>query len=202
MKASELFIQALENEGVEYIFGIPGEENLDMLDSLSQVKHPVGIDSARAGGRIHGGDVRSADGKDRRLSVDTRTRSDELRDGRGVRATGRDADADDHRTKAGQDKQAGTVSDCRRRRHDAAADEIHATTCQRCQHPSLASAKPFGWRRKNDPERCTWSFRKTLPANKTDEPLLHTSLVRRPTAEDKSIEAAVKRIELRSIHCS
>ncbi|MBB73606.1 MAG: acetolactate synthase large subunit [Planctomycetaceae bacterium] len=34
MKASDLFIRALEREGVEYIFGIPGEENLDMLDSL------------------------------------------------------------------------------------------------------------------------------------------------------------------------
>ena len=34
MKASKLFVKALENEGVEYIFGIPGEENLDMLDSL------------------------------------------------------------------------------------------------------------------------------------------------------------------------
>lgn len=34
MKASSLFIKALENEGVEYIFGIPGEENLDMLDSM------------------------------------------------------------------------------------------------------------------------------------------------------------------------
>tara|TARA_B100000809_G_scaffold264347_1_gene319943 strand:- start:12534 stop:14174 length:1641 start_codon:yes stop_codon:yes gene_type:complete len=34
MKASDLFIKALENEGVEYIFGIPGEENLDFLDSM------------------------------------------------------------------------------------------------------------------------------------------------------------------------
>ena len=34
MKASDLFVQALENEGVEYIFGIPGEENLDLLESL------------------------------------------------------------------------------------------------------------------------------------------------------------------------
>ncbi len=34
MKASDLFVKALENEGVEYIFGIPGEENLDFLDSL------------------------------------------------------------------------------------------------------------------------------------------------------------------------
>ena len=36
MKASDLFLRALENEGVEYIFGIPGEENLDLLDSLSR----------------------------------------------------------------------------------------------------------------------------------------------------------------------
>ena len=34
MKASDLFVKALESEGVEYIFGIPGEENLDLLNSL------------------------------------------------------------------------------------------------------------------------------------------------------------------------
>ena len=34
MKASDLFVQALEAEGVEYIFGVPGEENLDLLESL------------------------------------------------------------------------------------------------------------------------------------------------------------------------
>lgn len=34
MKASDLFVKALENEEVEYIFGIPGEENLDLLESL------------------------------------------------------------------------------------------------------------------------------------------------------------------------
>lgn len=34
MKASELFIRCLENEGVEYIFGIPGEENIDVMDAL------------------------------------------------------------------------------------------------------------------------------------------------------------------------
>ncbi len=34
MKTSDLFVRALENEGVKYIFGIPGEENLDFLDSL------------------------------------------------------------------------------------------------------------------------------------------------------------------------
>ena len=36
MKASDLFVKALEAEGVEYIFGIPGEENLDLLESLRE----------------------------------------------------------------------------------------------------------------------------------------------------------------------
>ena len=34
MKASDLFVKALEAEGVEHIFAIPGEENLDLLESL------------------------------------------------------------------------------------------------------------------------------------------------------------------------
>lgn len=34
IRASDLLVKALENEGVEYIFGVPGEENLDFLDSL------------------------------------------------------------------------------------------------------------------------------------------------------------------------
>ncbi|WP_166036874.1 acetolactate synthase large subunit [Sphingosinicella sp. YJ22] len=37
-KASDLFVQCLEEEGCEYVFGVPGEENLDMLDSLSRSK--------------------------------------------------------------------------------------------------------------------------------------------------------------------
>ncbi|MEM7197653.1 MAG: acetolactate synthase large subunit [Pseudomonadota bacterium] len=37
-KASDLFIQALETEGVEYVFAVPGEENLDMLESLRTSK--------------------------------------------------------------------------------------------------------------------------------------------------------------------
>lgn len=35
-KASDLFVECLEEEGCEYIFGVPGEENLDFLDSLSR----------------------------------------------------------------------------------------------------------------------------------------------------------------------
>jgi acetolactate synthase-1/2/3 large subunit len=38
MKASDLFVRALEAEGVEWVFGIPGEENLDLLESLRTSK--------------------------------------------------------------------------------------------------------------------------------------------------------------------
>lgn len=34
IKTSDLLVKALENEGVEFLFGIPGEENLDFLESL------------------------------------------------------------------------------------------------------------------------------------------------------------------------
>ena len=34
MNTAELLIQCLENEGVEYIFGLPGEENLHVLEAL------------------------------------------------------------------------------------------------------------------------------------------------------------------------
>ena len=32
--AAQLFVRCLENEGVQYIFGIPGEENLHLIDAL------------------------------------------------------------------------------------------------------------------------------------------------------------------------
>ncbi len=36
MKASDLLVKCLEEEGIEYIFGVPGEENADFMLSLEQ----------------------------------------------------------------------------------------------------------------------------------------------------------------------
>jgi acetolactate synthase-1/2/3 large subunit len=33
-KGSELLVAALENEGVDRVFGVPGEENLDVVEAL------------------------------------------------------------------------------------------------------------------------------------------------------------------------
>lgn len=38
MKGSDLFVKQLEEENVEYIFGLPGEENLDLLESIKKSK--------------------------------------------------------------------------------------------------------------------------------------------------------------------
>ncbi len=38
MKASDLFVKCLEAEGIEYIFGVPGEENADFMISLDASK--------------------------------------------------------------------------------------------------------------------------------------------------------------------
>jgi acetolactate synthase-1/2/3 large subunit len=34
MNGAELLVVALENEGVQQIFGVPGEENLDLVEAL------------------------------------------------------------------------------------------------------------------------------------------------------------------------
>lgn len=36
MNAAELLVRCLENEGVDYVFGIPGEENIHIMDALAQ----------------------------------------------------------------------------------------------------------------------------------------------------------------------
>jgi len=36
MKASDLFVKCLEEEGIQYIFGVPGEENADFMMSLDK----------------------------------------------------------------------------------------------------------------------------------------------------------------------
>lgn len=38
MNTAELLVQCLENEGVEYVFGLPGEENLHVLEALKHSK--------------------------------------------------------------------------------------------------------------------------------------------------------------------
>ena len=61
-KASDVFVECLEAEGVQHVFGIPGEETLDLNESLSRssiqfvpVRHEQGgAYMADAWGRLTG----------------------------------------------------------------------------------------------------------------------------------------------------
>src|SRR3989338_2269557 len=50
MKAAELFVKSLEALGVKYMFGLPGEENLDLLEAVrhSSIKFIVTRDEQSA----------------------------------------------------------------------------------------------------------------------------------------------------------
>src|SRR5882757_5212531 len=53
-KASDLLVAALENEGVACIFAIPGEENLDVLESLRHSKIKLVLTRHEQGARDGG----------------------------------------------------------------------------------------------------------------------------------------------------
>ena len=74
-KGSDLLVAALENEGVDRIFALPGEENLDVAGIPSPFEDRAGADAARAGRRLHGGDPGAPDRPSRRLPVDARARA-------------------------------------------------------------------------------------------------------------------------------
>ena len=103
MKASDLFVRALEAEGVEHVFAIPGEENLDLLESLrgSKIKLVITRHEQAAGfmastyGRLTG-----------KAGVCMST----LGPGATNFVTAA-AHGDDHRPEADQDQQAGPVPD-------------------------------------------------------------------------------------------
>ena len=61
MKGSDLLVAALENEGVERIFGVPGEENLDVVEVAPPAQHQAHCDAPRAGRLFHGGHARTVD---------------------------------------------------------------------------------------------------------------------------------------------
>ena len=44
MNGAELFVAALENEGVGQIFGVPGEENLDFVEVAASSVDQTGAD--------------------------------------------------------------------------------------------------------------------------------------------------------------
>ena len=74
---AELIVECLENEGVTHVFGIPGEENIRLVEALSKSLDRLRAHPPRAGRVVHGRDLRPPDRQGRRLLGHPRARCDQ-----------------------------------------------------------------------------------------------------------------------------
>ena len=194
MKASDLFVKALEAEGVEFIFGIPGEENLDMLDSLSRsdiklilTRHEQGAGfMAATYGRLTGkaGVCMSTLGPGATNFV-TAAAYAQLGGMPMMMVTGQKPIKS---SKQGQFQIVDIVDMMR---------PLTKYTKQLVSGANIPSRVREAIRlaQEERPGAVHLEFPEDIAAEQTDEPVIQSSLTRRPTAEVKSIRAAVERIE-------
>lgn len=194
MKASDLFIKALENEGVEFIFGIPGEENLDFLDSLSRssirlilTRHEQAAGfMASTYGRLTGkaGVCLSTLGPGATNFV-TAAAYAQLGGMPMLMITGQKPVKT---SKQGQFQIVDIVDMMR---------PLTKYTRQLVSAANLPSRvrEAFRLAQEEKPGAVHLELPEDVAAEETDEPLLNASQVRRPTAEAKSVAAAIRRIQ-------
>lgn len=194
MKASDLFVRALEAEGVEYVFGIPGEENLDFLDSLSRsnIKLVLTRHEQAAGfmaatyGRLTGkaGVCLSTLGPGATNFV-TAAAYAQLGGMPMLMITGQKPVKS---SKQGQFQIVDIVAMMRPltkyARQLVSAANIPASV-----------REAFRLAQEEKPGAVHLELPEDIAAEETDEPLIPASMVRRPTAEFKAIDAAVERIQ-------
>ncbi len=194
MKASDLFVNALEAEGVEYLFGVPGEENLDFLDSLSRsrirlvlTRHEQGAGfMAATWGRLTGkvGVCLSTLGPGATNLV-TAAACAQLGGMPMMMITGQKPVKS---SKQGQFQILNVV---------AMMEPITKYTRQLVSGNSIPSRvrEAFRLAREEKPGAVHLELPEDIAAESTDQPLIPASHVRRPVAEVKSIRAAVQRIQ-------
>ena len=163
MKAASLLVAALENEGVKQIFGVPGEENLDVVEALRRSAIKLVRDAPRAGGGLHGRDAWPADRRGWRLPFDAGSGRAQSDDGRRLRPARRDADGHDHGPERRPQPQAGALSGRRHRLDDDAADQDGASDRQPGDHPRRWCARRSGSRSRSDRARSISNCRRISP---------------------------------------
>ena len=191
MKASDLFVRALEAEGVEYIFGIPGEENLDFLESLadSSIKLILTRHEQAAGfmaatyGRLTGkaGVCMSTLGPGATNFV-TAAAYAQLGGMPMLMITGQKPVK---HSKQGQFQILDVV---------AMMEPLTKYTHQLVSGDSIPShvREAFRLAQEEKPGAVHLELPEDIAAESSDQPLIPASHVRRPTAEVKSIDAAVE----------
>ncbi len=194
MKASDLFVRALEAEGVEYVFGVPGEENLDLLDSLRNspiklilTRHEQGAGfMAATYGRLTGkAGVCLATLGPGATNLVTAAAYAQLGGLPMVMITGQKPVK---KSKQGQFQIVDIV------------DMMHPLTKYTQQLVSGENIpsrvrESFRLAEEERPGACHLELPEDIAEEETTTPLMERSDVRRPVAEDKSIRRAVQMIE-------
>lgn len=194
MKASDLFVAALEAENVEFIFGIPGEENLDLLDSISRsnirlilTRHEQAAGfMASTYGRLTGkaGVCLSTLGPGATNLV-TAAAYAQLGGMPMLMITGQKP----IRTSKQGQFQIVDVVDMMRPLTKYTKQLVSASNIPSRVREAMRLAQ------EEKPGAVHLEFPEDIAAEDTDEPLIKASIVRRPTAEGKSITAAIDRIQ-------
>jgi acetolactate synthase I/II/III large subunit len=194
-KASDLFVHCLEEEGVEYVFGVPGEENLDFLDSLSRstrirlilTRHEQGAGFMAATYGRHTGKtgVCLATLGPGATNLVTAAAYAQLGGMPMMMITGQKPIK---KSKQGRFQILDVV---------AMMGPITKYTHQLASSDNIPSRVREGFRlaEEEKPGTVHLEFPEDIADEQTDSRPLHRSLVRRPTADEKAVRAAVKKIE-------
>ena len=109
-KGSDLLVAALENEGVDRIFGVPGEENLDVVESLRTSRIELVLTRHEQAAAFMAATHGRLTGQARRLHLHARAGRAELLDRRGLCPSRRHADDHDHRPEGDHDRASRRAS--------------------------------------------------------------------------------------------
>ena len=123
-KGSDLLVAALENEGVDRIFGVPGEENLDVVESLRNSSIKLILTRHEQGAAFMAATYGRLTGKPGVCITTLGPGALNLTTAAAYALARRYADDHAHRPEGHHEQPSGKVSDCRRRERIQAADKV------------------------------------------------------------------------------
>ena len=150
-KGSDLLVAALENEGVERIFGIPGEENLDVVESLRHSRIELVLTRHEQAAGFMAATYGRLTGRPGVCITTLGPGALNLTTAAAYRPPRRDADGDDHRAEGHPVVAPGALPDRRHRRGDEAADQAGAPDRRRPARSRRWCARPSASRRRSGP---------------------------------------------------
>src|SRR3981189_3242789 len=122
-KGADVLIAALENEGVDRIFGIPGEENLDIVESIRKSSIQLVLTRHEQAAAFMAATYGRLTGRPGVCITTLGPGALNLTTGAGSASFGRYADCHDHGAERDPVLTPGTISNRGCRCHDAAADQ-------------------------------------------------------------------------------